>query len=337
MKKLLSWMKRRWWIVAGLLLLAVVVVFIVRGMTKKPVIKTVSPANRDILSTLSFSGHIDAHERVSLHFNIAGKVVYVGAQAGDTVKKGQTLISLDQRSVQKNLESNLNSYMTQRLTFETAQDNRKDRWISTPEQRTAQKDQLALNQTVNAVELQNYVFDNYRLSAPFTGILTSAPNLVAGYNAAVTDVFEVVNPQTLYFQVQVDEVDIDRIQVNQEVLIQLDATPDFTLHAKVTKIAYESTETSSGTVYPIEVTFTDPVDIVHQRLGMNGEARFVLADKKNVLSIPLDALIKRGADNFVKVKRGNSVVEQKVQTGIESDEYVEITGGLNVDDAVVLP
>jgi hypothetical protein len=51
----------------------------------------------------------------------------------------------------------------------------------------------------------------------------------------------------------------------------------------------------------------------------------------------LDALIKRGADNLVKVKRGNSVVEQKVQTGIESDEYVEITGGLNVDDAVVLP
>lgn len=300
-------------------------------------VKTVQPAYRDLVATLEFSGFVDAHERVSLRFSAGGKVVYLGAKEGETVKKGQTLASLDRRSVQKTLEKKLNTYEDQRLTFENAKDDRKDRTLNAEEQRLAQQDQIDLEQAVLDLEIQNLSVQDYTLTTPISGILIQSPVSVTGVNVLATETFEVVNPDTLFFKVLVDEVDIDQVHLGQRAMVQLDAMPDKTYAAEVSDISYTIAQASSGTVYPIELTFLDPVNITQQRLGMNGEAQLVLEEKVNVLSVPIETLITRNGTTLVNVQRNGETVEQEIKTGLETEEYIEVLSGLTTDDQVVLP
>lgn len=330
--------RRRWiFVVAGLALLAGIAIWFFSR--PKPSNETLTHAEyRDLKAVLEFSGVVDAKEHVSLRFASGGKVVFVGAKEGDTVKKWQTLASLDQRSMQKNLQQYLNSYETQRLTFENKEDGRNDRAIETTEQRVARQDQLALEQTVLNVEMQSVAIEGTRLSSPIAGILVKSPVAVTGMHVTPTDIFEVVNPDTLYFRVFVDEVDISHVNEGQESEVVLDAFPGENISAVVTKIAFQSAQSQSGTVFPIELQFKDPAIVDRLRLGMNGEARLITNAKQHVLSLPIEAVVTRGDVSQVKVKKADGTMEDRTVTlGIESEDYVEVLSGINEEDQVVIP
>lgn len=335
------WLKKHW---KRNLLLLVILLLIGGGAWRwwsskqaATAVETTQPEYRNLVKTLEFTGIMDAHERVKMRFAAGGKLIYLSAKEGDSVKRGQTIASLDARSVQKNLQNQLSLYEEQRLDFETAQDDRKDRTLDTDENRSARKDQLTLERTINNVELQSFAIEDTRLSSPFAGVLVSSPAMVTGVQLAPSDVFEVVNPSTLYFRVLVDEVDIDQVSLNQMAEVRLDAYPDITFRTQVSKIALTSAQASSGTVFPVELKFLDEVNIQQQRLGMNGEANFILDSKENVLSVPIEVLSSRDGGSFVKVKVGETIEDRPVKLGLETEQYAEIVEGLSPSDQVVLP
>lgn len=332
------WIRRKWWLVLG------VVVVIGGGLwwwssqqSQQQEFTLTQAEYRDLRRTADFSGQIDAHERVGMRFAAPGKLVYLGAKEGEAVKKGQTVASLDQRSVQKQLDNTLSQYQTQRWNFEEQKDEQPDTLATQSEQRAADQNQFALDRSVYAVQLQYLSFDNYRLSAPFAGILVSSPYDVTGVNVGITDTWELVNPDTLYFRLLVDEVDVDTVHVGQSAEVELDAYPDHPYQAQVSRIGYQVLNTASGTVFPVDLTFTAPVSIEEARIGMNGEARLLEEEKTQVLSVPVEALITRQGQDYVEVWRDGQRQEQAVQTGLENEDYVEITAGLSPEDQVILP
>lgn len=330
---------KKTWIIIGIIVLFVVggVWFVRSGQAKEKELTIIHPERKNLTKVLETSGRIDAHERVIMRFAHGGKVVYLGAEPGEFVQRGQTIASLDQRSVKKTLDKNLSSYMTERWDFENAEDGREDRTISETERRTADQDQFALNRSVLDVEIQSLTIENYRISAPFPGVLVSSPLRTAGVNVLATDTFELANPSTLYFRVLVDEVDIDQVSLGQEATVTLDSLPDEPLKAAVEKIAYAGVDTGSGTVFPVELKFIDSVSIDRHRLEMNGDADLVLASKSDVLSVPLSVLVTRNGDTIVKVKRNGKVEEVVVEVGLETEDEAEILSGLTEADEVVLP
>lgn len=338
MKSVLSFLKRRWWLIG----LAIVIIGVLlwrnnQQARAKQEIETVTPVRKNLQQTIEFSGEVDAHERALLHFAAPGKLVYVGAQEGDAVKKWQIIANLDQRAVNKTLQKTLSTYQSQRWTFENEEDTREHRTLGESEQREADLDQFALDRSVMDVEIQSYAIDSNRLTAPFTGILVSSPVRTAGVNVSVTDEWEIANPETLYFYLLVDEVDIDMVHEEQFAIVRLDAQPDQELRAKVSKIGLVSRETSDGTAFPVELEFLDPVSVQVQRLGMNGDASIILGERTDVLSIPLDALTKRDGKSYVSVLVNGKPEEREIQTDLETDDDVEVTSGLAETDAVVLP
>lgn len=337
-RSVVGFFRRRWLLVLIVLLIAAGAGFWwYRSQTAQASFTTQTPEYRDLVDTIDFSGEINAKERVAMHFSSIGKLVYLGAQEGDTVTKGQTLASLDQRTLQKQLDKTLSLYETQRWQFENSEDDRKDEVLDTQEQRVAEMDQFALERSVLDVQMQNLAFDSYRLTAPFSGILVQSPYTVPGVFVAPTDTWQLVNPETLYFRVLVDEIDIDMVSVGQEALVEIDALPNTTFRAVVEKISYSVANSASGTVFPIELRFLDPVNIEQQRLGMSGEARLVLDKRDNVLSVPIEALITREGKNYVQVLTNGKAEDREVRVGVETDEYAEIISGLNEQDQVILP
>lgn len=338
LNKVFVFLRRKWWLVLILALVAGGAGFWwYQQANAEAEYTTVTPEYRDLMETLDFSGVIDARERVGMRFSVGGKLVYLGAKEGDRVQRGQTVASLDQRTVQKQLEKTLSLYETERWTFENAKDEREGEVLDTQKQRLADLDQFSLERSVMDVQLQSFAFSDYRISAPFSGILVAAPYSVTGVNVGPTDTWELLNPETLYFRVLVDEIDIDAVRLGQEAIIEIDAIPDRTFAAVVEKIAYTVSNTASGSVFPVELRFIEPVSIEQQRVGMSGEARLIAAEREGVLSVPVEAITSREGKNYVQVLVENEPQDREVELGIETDDHVEITSGLSDQDRVVLP
>jgi membrane fusion protein, macrolide-specific efflux system len=302
-----------------------------------------NPKKESITKTLEVSGHVDAKEKARLRFVAGGKVIYIGANEGDYVKKWQTIATIDRAALNKALEKNLNLYMKERWDWEESIDTNRDQYLSLTERRTVDKEQWDLNNTVIDVEVQDIAIKNTALYAPFAGILTHSPTSVAGVQLLATDYFEIVNPESLVFRAAVDESDISYVLEGQNAKLVLDSFSDETIETTVNYVSYTSSETSSGTAFIIEFPLGESFgeDALNQnkfRIGMNGDIDIVLETKKDVLTIPTIAITQRESQIFVNVKtKENESEEREISIGLETDEVVEVLEGLSETDEIVVP
>ena len=149
-------------------------------------IETQKVIRQNIVESISSTGTVDSQTSVDLTFVVGGKLVYLGAKKGDLIKKGQVIGILDQRSVQKNLESDLRDYSLQRNNFDQTNSNNQNR---TPQQalnddmkRILQNNQYNLDKAVISVELQDLAKQQTVLTSPIDGILLSEDIDVSGVN-----------------------------------------------------------------------------------------------------------------------------------------------------------
>lgn len=339
-RSFLLWPKEHWKLSLFLILVLIGGGFWYQRKTaaQVKVLKFTTPVREDLTKTLQVSGKVDATEKARLRFISGGKVVYIGAHEGDTVKKWQTIATIDQAALQKQQEATLNKYMQQRNSWDQLLDDTENRTLPEKELRSKDNSQLDLNNKVIDVQLQDIAIRNTVLSAPFEGILTVSPTNVPGVQLLPADYFEIVNPKTLKFVAEVDEADIGTVQVGQQAELALDAYPDEKIPATVHSISYTSTEGSNGTVFEVtfllnQATFSHPI-----RLGMNGDISIVLDTRQNVLSIPIITTRQRENKTYVDVKTGpNTATEREIKTGLETDEKYEVLDGLHDNEEIVTP
>jgi membrane fusion protein (multidrug efflux system) len=331
-------MKRRWKLIAlGVIVLLIGGGFYARAQfTKAPEYRTETVQKRTIEKILEVSGQIEAKQIATLRFPAGGKTTYIGAKEGDWVKQWQTIASIDKKELQKNLQKDLNLYMTERLDFEQGKDDRKDIHGDTRTDRLSDQDQLSLENTVLTVELRDLAMKNTSLFTPIEGVLVSSPTDVAGTILSATDTFTIVNPESLVFSAEVDESDIALLREGQLGEIILDAYTNRPIKTSVVKIAFQSSEATTGTVFPIEFTLPSQESAYPFRLGMNGNVKISIDKKEDVLSVPIRSVIERDDKMFVEIKNGESIEQREVVVGLENDEFVEITDGLTESDTIVI-
>lgn len=339
-KKSVSFIKRRWKLVLILVIaLAGIGFWVVRSQANNKVeIVTEKPTRGTLTKTLEVSGVVDAKEKAQLRFIAGGKIVYIGAKEGDFVKKNQTIATIDRASLQKQLQQDLNNYKKERLDFDVDAKENDAADLELRERKELEKNQLDLDNSVLNVEIQSLAISNTWLSAPFAGLLTKSPASVTGVQLLSTDVFEVVNPSSLVFRAAVDEADIANVKIGQTALINLDAYPDDEVTTGVEYIAYTSSQSSSGTIFIVELSMPEVTDLNYFRIGMNGDVAITLEEKEDVLSVPLDATIERDDKTYVEIKKSDGTTEEReIKIGLETDDRVEVTEGLSEEDDVVIP
>ncbi len=334
---------KKWWIILLIIFALVAILWHHQVQAKKPKLTFGHPTRENLTQTLEASGVINAKEKANLRFIAGGKIVHLGAKEGDTVKKWQSIATIDARDLQKRLQKNLNLYSQERNSWDQTLDDSKDKALLTKDNRLINNDQLTLNNSVIDVELASIATSNTVMSTPIAGVLVSAPTNVSGVTLGPTDTFTVVNPSSLVFQAEVDESDIAKIQKGQKVSLKLDAYPDQPLETTVKSISYVAVQTSSGTAFVVEMPVAEIASgsgntLDKYRLGMNGDATVELATRTNVLSVPLSATRERENKFYVDVKTGpEKYQEREIQVGLQTDDNVEVTGGLSETDEILLP
>jgi len=342
LKKTKSFILKRKLLLIGIVILLGVLFFIFKPKTP-PQIATSSVKRGTLKVTVSISGKITAKQYADLNFMAGGLLTYVGVKEGDTVSQYQTIATIDQRSIQKSIQNALIDYSKQRNTFEQTNANN---GISVYDQNTTpyatvndtvkrilQNNQYDLDKAVNSVELQTYARDQSVLSSPIAGIVTRADAKTAGINVSPTTVFEIVNPNSLAFTMEVDEADIAKIASGEAVTVNLDAYPDTYIPLQVSHIDFSTHTTSTGgNAYNVDANITNPSQVQY-RIGMNGNADILTQEKKDILTIPITALVD---DTYVYVKKGTKYIKTKVKLGLQSDTDTEVVSGLSQGDVVTL-
>lgn len=133
-----------------------------------------------------------------------------------------------------------------------------------------------------------------------------------------------------------NEVDIRKIKKGLPVKVGFDAFPDVEIPGIVTDVANvgENKRGSDIKVFQVMIKLNESNDNI--RPGMTTSNKILTFEKKDVLSIPLEAIFSKDSITYVYKKSGFSVVKKEVKIGDSNNDSVIITEGLSENDVVYL-
>jgi HlyD family secretion protein len=200
-------------------------------------------------------------------------------------------------------------------------------------------DANALDIAVNGVETAQIALDQAKLKlqqaqivAPFDGVITAIAAKVdqTASGAAIS----IADLDHLEIEVNMSEVDVNRVEVGQQAEITLDAVSDLTLAGTVTEMAPAGVQSSGVVNYPVTVALTKTADGV--KTGMTANLALIVDQRENVLMVPNRAVRTVNKQKVVTLLNGEQQVQTPVQTGLSNDTMTEITSGVSEGDVVVL-
>ncbi len=160
-----------------------------------------------------------------------------------------------------------------------------------------------LNQQQAGLSSSQHALAQVRFEAPFDGIVTrrnieEGENVMVGtMNNAGTVLLTVADMSVIEAEVEVDETDIPFVQLGQPAKVMIDAIADKEFTGRVTEIGNSPIQTAgSGTTRTatnFKVTITIDGQIPEVRPGFTCTAEITTATKKQVMSVPIQALTVR--------------------------------------------
>jgi multidrug resistance efflux pump len=133
-----------------------------------------------------------------------------------------------------------------------------------------------------------------------------------------------------------NEVDIRKIKKDLKVKIGFDAFPEMQIEGIVTEVANvgEKKRGSDIKVFQVLIELKETNDNV--RPGMTTSNIIITNEKKNVLSIPIEAIFSKDSISYVYAKSGFSVIKKQVELGDNNNDEIIIVNGLTEKDIVYL-
>ncbi len=321
----------------AILAMGLVVFFLVRGfIVRRGLVETAQVKKGEVVEELVLSGEVSADEYAKLAFATSGKISWVGVSEGKEVRRGQALAKLDTTNLnsdyQRALEDLRSAEASLQKTYDDVKGHDKDETLTQKETRTI--DEVAKNKAYEAVIQARNNLANATLIAPFNGLVTFVANPFSGVNTLASQTqIELINPETIYFNVSADQSEVTDLSLGQKVKIILDPYPEQEFEGEVIFVSYTPKEGEVGTVYKVKVKFeaVEP-NVGKFRIGMSGDAGFILSKKEAVLWVPPKFINSDSKGKYVKKGRTNN--KTYVETGIEAEDRVEIVTGVSEGDTL---
>ncbi len=312
-------------------------------------IVTVGPENiavanvSELRSGPAISGSLEPEQAATVRAEVGGSVVRTYVDAGEKVKRGQLLASLDDNAVQESFLSARSAVRTAESALELARRNleRTERLeqagaLAERDLETARLEVTnaegsladARSRLTNAQEQ----LDDTRVRAPFEGIV-SAREVDAGDVVQVGEaLYSIVEPTRLRLEASVPAEQIGRLRVGTEVEFTVTGL-DRRITGKIERINPVVDPTTRQVRIYVTIPNLDRTLVA----GLFAEGR-VATDTKRAVAVPVSAIDSRGNTPTVHLIKGGRVAESEIRVGVrdEAAEMVEILAGLAAGDTVLL-
>lgn len=317
--------------------------------SKAGAVETAEVTRMNIKSSISATGVISPVNSVEVSPKITARISTVAVKENDRVEKGQVVATLDGKDyaakkdqAQYKLTNAQLKYERAKALYEAGAGSKQDLDNAQFEYDTAAS---------SLSEAESDVAETV-ITAPMSGVVVGEPKtpgtMAVQGNSSPTVIMRIADTGTKQIIAKVDETDIGKIKVGQDATFTVDSYTNKTFTAHVSKISqtdttysWDTTNTTSSSsassasviYYYVTLNVDDPNDDL--RLGMTARVDISTSQKENALVVPIAALKTNNSGSYVVVVHDDGSTENvMVQTGIYSDDYVEITSGLSVGDKV---
>ncbi len=303
---------------------------------------------------LTGNGYVVAQRKASIASKAMGRLVYLKVVEGDRVRKGEVIGRLEDTDILAQIaqaEANLklaetdlreaeNNYKRVKQLFAKA--------VATEMEVDAAETKL--KRVVAGIELARMQIktlkvdlENTLIRAPFDGtVLTKNAEvgevvspLSGGANSRAA-VITIADMNSLQVEADVAEANIDKVQLNMECIIYLDAYPDKGYPGFVDKIVPTADRSKATVLVKIGFKGLDNKVLPEMRARVSFMAEEVkVTNEKSFLALPVTAIVTKNDKKFVLKVTDDKIVEVPVTLGKDYGITVEIKTGLAEGDKVV--
>ena len=336
-------------IAIGVAIIAAVAWFFFKPKDQAPQYISAEVSKGDIEDSVLATGVLEATKMVSVGAQVSGQVKKMYVQLGDQVKQGQLIAQIDsirQENELKTAKANIQNqqaqlavqqanlakveaeYKRQQAMFSQDATSRAELETALANFKTAQAQIAAINAQIEQSRLtlataqENLGYTS--IVAPMDGtvvaIVTEEGQTVNANQTAPT-IVKLAKLDTMTIKAQISEADVMKVEKGQTVYFTTLGNSDKKHYAQLRQVEpapnsinTETTNTSSSsssTAVYYNALFDVPNEDGKLRIDMTAQVYIVLAEAKNVLTIPAAAIQTRRSNK--KENGNNSVAKDKAK------------------------
>ncbi len=307
-------------------------------------------------AVLTASGYVVAQRKAAVASKGTGRLVYLGVEEGDRVKKNQIIARLEDADViasldqaRANLSVNESDLVDARQWLER-QKNLLSRGLTSQAEydgadaryKRVLASIVAAKAAVAAAEVS---LEYTRIRAPFDGTVllkhADVGEIVAPFGAASNSrgaVVTIADMSSLEVEADVSESNIERISPNQPCEIVLDAYPEQRYQGFVSKVV-PTADRAKATVL-VKVKFRSYDSRVLPEMSakvtfLSKESETTAEAAKSILTVPASAVVSRNGQQGVFVVKDGKAQLQSVTVGKSLGTMVGIQQGLSAGEKVI--
>lgn len=372
---------------AAIILVAAVIAFFTLKKGPAATYRTAPVERGDIVASVSATGNLAAVVTVQVGTQVSGTIQKLFVDFNSPVKKGQVIAQIDPSLFAAQVEQTRGSFLAAQANLLKAKADLNDARRSLERSRQLLKDGIIAQSDFDTAETRydqaaatvkaaegtvaqtrgsfSQTATNLRyatIRSPVDGIVVSR-NVDVGQTVAASfqtpTLFTIAQDLTrMEIDTSVDEADISRIKVGQQVTFTVDAYPENQFRGSVRQVRNAPVVTQNVVTYVVVID----VDNKDMKLkpGMTANVSIETARKDNVLKLPAAALrFRPKAGKEAKGKPGTAAAPRKmkqeagqqvymlsqenkpvpvpVKTGISNDGQVEmLEGNIKENDEVIV-
>lgn len=351
-------------IVAAIIALIFIGTFVflyVKSLPQPVAYSEFTPKIADIRKTTVVTGKIEPRNEVAIKPQISGIISELLKEAGNTVKEGEVIAKVkvipdmgQLSSAQSRLRlANINvkqartDYEREKVLYDKGlvsadeYDKIAQAYRQAKEEVAAAEDNLQVVR--DGVSKSNASASSTLVRSTITGVILDIPVKV-GNSVILSNTFNdgttiasVADMNDLIFRGNIDETEVGRLVTGMPMKLSIGALQDKTFDASLEYISPKAVDNNGANQFEIKAA-VKVADSKNIRSGYSANAEIVLAQVKNVLTIPESAIEFEGNDTYVYVVNGKgdekTYERRKVVTGLSDGINIEIKKGLTQKDKI---
>nr|WP_314900128.1 macrolide transporter subunit MacA [uncultured Deefgea sp.] len=319
----------------------------------------------DVEVSVLATGKVEAAKTVDVGAQASGQIQRLVVKLGDRVKKGDLLAEIDPSVSQ-------NDFDEAQMSIEglQAQKTIKQLMLDDAEQELARQKTMMegdatprkeLESAANAVKMRQAEIRQLaaqlrqaeiklataktnlgftRILAPIDGVVASIAvkegQTVNAIQSAPT-ILTLADMDTMKIQAQVAEADVVRLKAGTPLYFSVLGAPETKIKAIVAAVEPTPQTINNAVFYNALFYVPNPQGLL--RLQMTAQVTFILAEARNVLTIPVGAIGKKGTNEQYAVQvldAQGQIQDRMVNMGLRGNIVAEVKSGLKEGDKVVI-
>lgn len=332
-----------------------------KSLPKEIVYNEFTPKKESITKSTIITGRIEPRDEVNVKPQISGIISEIYKEAGETVTAGEVIAKvkvipemsqlISAQSRVRLSEINLNQVKTdyerykrlfdKQLVSASEYEKISQQYKQAMEEKAAADDALLV--VSEGISRSNANASSTLIRSTISGLILDIPVKV-GNSVILSNTFNdgttiasVANMSDLIFRGNIDESEVGRIHAGMPMTITIGALQNLRFDAVLEYISPKAVQSNGANQFEIKASVSVS-DTIQMRSGYSANAEIVLAEVKDVLSVPESAIEFSGDSTFVYVIKGESsdktYIRTHVETGLSDGVKIEIRKGLTEKDMV---